>query len=123
MKRWRPCGNVSDDTCVTQPSNQTHSLTVTYSHQDVLLFTCFYSHFVYIKIACCRGGGAMSLSQKRTLKSANVVCVYSFVNTYTQNTPVQNALWYTIFGKKLTKKQQKKYQLLSLAYSFPMNLW
>lgn len=25
-------------------------------------------------------------TEKRTLKSANVVCVYSFVNTYTQNT-------------------------------------
>lgn len=31
----------------------------------------------------------MDLPSQKTLKSANVICVYLFVNTYTQNAPVQ----------------------------------
>lgn len=66
-------------------------------------------------------GGYEPFTEKRTLKSANVVCVYLFVNTYTQNTPVQKKNKKTLCGTpSLAKKKttQKKYQLLSLAYSF-----
>lgn len=89
---------------------------ITSGRASVYLYFLLYSHFVYRKIACCRvvrgrsGRGYETFHRKRTLKSANV-CVYLFVNTYTQNTPVQNALWYTIFGKKQKNGQKKKKNL------------
>lgn len=67
-------------------------------------------------------GVVMNLSQK-TLKSANV-CVYLFVNTYTQNTPVQKrSVVHHLWPKKKTKRTKKVFTYIFFFCVFPMNLW
>lgn len=70
-----------------------------------------------------RGVGLWTFHGKRTLKSANVVCVYLFVNTYTQNTPVKKRsvvhhLWQKKDKKKSNEKQQKKVSTSFISIQF-----
>lgn len=61
-------------------------------------------------------GVVMNLSQK-TLKSANV-CVYLFVNTYTQNTPVQKRSVVHHLWPKKKPNVQKKYSHTYFSFVF-----
>ena len=92
-------------------------------------FFLLYSHFVYIKIACCwvvrgGGGGLWNLSQKthsEVCKCCLCISVCKYIYTKHSCTKKKKTLCGTpslAKNKQRKKKQQKKYQLLSLAYSF-----
>lgn len=93
----------------------------------LFVFFKLYSHFVYKKkkrllnVEWFRGRGGYEPFTENTLKSANV-CVYLFVNTYTQNTPVQKRSVVHHLWPKKNKRTKKSISihifLLCFSYEF-----
>lgn len=92
----------------------------------LFFFYCIVTLFMYkdcLLLSGERKWWLRTFHRKRTLKSANVVCVYLFVNTYTQNTPVKKRsvvhhLWQKTNVRKSTKKVSTSFISIQFSYEF-----
>lgn len=120
-----------------KPSNQMHRKMVTSWSYLVITIVTFFSflpskkhssHFCACKDCLLSGEEVRNPPQGDALSTpANVVCVYLFVNTYTQNTATctkTKALWYTFFGQKKDKYNKKKTHPIKVSFiSILFFLW